>query len=354
MTGDISAIVLAAGKGTRMRSSLPKVLHPVAGKPMLRWVIDALSAAGVRQGALVLSPENESFDFIIKELKGWTTTVQEARQGTGDAVAAASFAFAGVTPPSYARGYKLHGERIQANDVLICAGDTPALQASELKSFVERCRAAKVELGVLGMQVPEPQGYGRCLEKSGSLLAIIEEKDATPEEKSIDVVNSGVYYARVPALFGALANINANNAQNEYYLTDCIKVLANDGKTILLHRALDWHAFLGVNDRAQLADLESWVMARKLRELQQAGATIRLPHTVYIEADVQCAPEAIIESGAWLGGDTRIASAAHIEANCRVVGSDIGVGARIGAGSYIKNKSIPAGAVIAPLSVVIG
>ncbi len=329
-----AAIILAAGKGTRMYSAVPKVLHPVAGRPMVRWVLDALRDAGVDQMCLVLSEERQGFEGFLEAEKSLTVAVQKNRQGTGDAVAAAAWSFAGVTPASFAAGRALSGEKIASDYVLVATADTPAITHGEIRAFLDAAKRSGQGLGVLGMRVPDPQGYGRMVAKGAELVAIVEEKDADAETKKIDVCNTGYLVAETALLFSLLHDLKPDNAQKEYYLTDVVKHARARGLKPFMHVAGEYRDFAGINDRAQLADVEHWLIKRKAKQLMAKGVSIHLPDTVYIEGTVEADADADIGAGCRLIGRTRI-----------------GAGAHIGAGSVIQDTVIQPGERVPPLSV---
>lgn len=348
---EICSIILAAGKGTRMKSIHPKVLHQVAGKPMLGWVVDSLAQAGVAAGTFVLSSELKDFETFLEDYRHYNATVQAARQGTGDAVAAAGFAFAGVTLPSFARGQLLCGAPLAAKSVIICAGDTPALDPQTLARFIQDCQHSDCHLGVLGMQLHDPKGYGRCLTQDGKLIAIIEEKDATPEQRSIRVCNSGVIWARTPELFSLLEKLTPNNAQSEYYLTDCVSLAAQRGLNTKLFVTDDWESFAGVNDRRQLAEVESFIIRRHLQRLMLSGVTLHLPQTIYIEPQVRCGAESEIEPHVYISGQTDIGQSCYIGHGSRIENARIGDGASIGPGCTILGTEILPGERLPPSTI---
>lgn len=330
----VAGIILAAGKGTRMKSGMPKVLHPLAGRPMLTWVVDSMRATGVGSICLVLSEDIQGFEPFIAQNKDLRVAIQKNRQGTGDAVAATAWSFAGVKPAAYAAGRAHQGDPIVCDSVLISAGDTPALQPSSLQAFIDASREAKASLSVLGMRIADPYGYGRMVLDGTKLRAIIEEKDADASTRRIDVVNTGIIYASRELLFDLLADIKPNNAQQEYYLTDCVKLAWQRGLTVHAHVADRWQEFLGINDRAQLANVEAVLVRRKLEALMLSGVTVRLPETVYVDRDVEVGIDTEIGSNVSLRGKTKIGSGAHI-----------------GAGAVLENAVVKDGEVVPPLSV---
>jgi bifunctional UDP-N-acetylglucosamine pyrophosphorylase/glucosamine-1-phosphate N-acetyltransferase len=352
----IAGIILAAGKGTRMRSSLPKVLHKLAGRPMLEWVCGALRDAGVERQCLVLSEELDGFAPFLEERPELTVAIQKNRAGTGDAVASAAFAFAGVGKAPFAAGRVLTGTAITATHALISAGDTPALSPATIKAFIEESLAAKAAVSVLGMRVPNPFGYGRMLiEADGrTLTGIVEEKDATPEQRRLTACNTGIIFAETATLFGLVAALTADNAQKEYYLTDCVKHARSRG--LVTHAVVvdDWESFAGINDRLQLAELEQRLVARLLARLMAGGTTVRAPQTVHVEAGVESEADVEVGAGAVLLGRTLLGKGSQVGPGATLTDVRVGPGAAVGAGSVLAGCAVAPGEKVPPLSVRLG
>ncbi len=333
----ISALVLAAGKGTRMKSAVPKVLHPVMGQPMVKWVMDVVKKAGATDVTLVLSPETKSFSELLDAHPDVRVAVQKTQRGTGDAVAAATKAYTQAVSPSWSDSQLLRGSPSAADWVLICAGDTPGINAQTIRDFIGASLRASKKLAVLGMNVKEPKGYGRIVTRAdGAVTKIIEERDADSDVKKIKLCNSGIIFAQVPWLYKLLGGLTPNNAQGEYYLTDIFSASAVTGEPAFVFHTDSEAEFAGVNDRSQLDQLERAMMRRKIQELMGHGVTFHLPETIYIEADVSIEPDARIYPGACLVGKTRISR------NCVV-----------GQGAYIESTSLGAGVSVGPHAVLI-
>ena len=233
------ALVLAAGQGTRMKSDLAKVLHPMAGQPLLAWVLATLQRLGVGRVVVVVGHQRER---VLEAFAGadveWVTQAQQC--GTGHAVLMAGPALEGFE-----------------GTLLVVCGDTPLLRPATLHALLEGHEASGAAVTVLSMRVPDPLGYGRILRRpGGGLAAIVEERDATPEERRLDEVNSGVYAFHYPALLGALATLTARNAQGEYYLTDTVARLAELGLGTAVVCAPDHRELLGINTVEQLEEAE--------------------------------------------------------------------------------------------------
>ena len=263
----LTGLILAAGSGKRMHSDIPKVLHPIADTPMLEWVIRALKKIPCDHICLVLSPHSSPFSELLSRYPDLAACIQKEANGTAGAVAASQNFFEGNLDVSYGHGSLLKGPKRVSKYVLICAGDTPALDVNILRDFIEHCRLESARLGVLGMNIPKPHGYGRMLlSKEGSLLRIVEEKDADDSTKKMRLCNSGIFYAEVEYLFHLLRKIDNKNAQNEYYLTDCVKIAASEGEKIAVSITDRWETLQGVNDKEQLASLDVWFRDHSIRK----------------------------------------------------------------------------------------
>ena len=300
-----TAIILAAGQGTRMKSKLPKVLHKVLGKPMVQWVIDCLTAAGVTDKITVLGHGAEQVATVVGEQ---TSIVYQTEQlGTGHAVM---------------QGVKALGAE---NDcVIVICGDTPLLQADTIKSLLAKHNAEKNMVTVLTAQASDPIGYGRIVRNGAQIEAIVEQKDATEEEKTITEINTGTYCFNQQFLLQYLPTLTTNNAQKEYYLTDLIKIANQNQFPVGGYQLDDFSESLGVNNRVQLAQAEQVLRQRKCNEVMLAGVTLIDPASTYIGADVVIGNDTIIYPNVVLEGATVIGSDNVIGMNCRFVDSIIG------------------------------
>lgn len=256
---DVAGVVLAAGRGSRMQSDLPKVLHSIMGKTMLHWVIEALKGAGLEKLCLVLPQDLSPFLPFIQGHSDLAVCSQPTPNGTAGAVSASAVFFQATKTPSYAEGSQLRqGQPSACRYVLICNGDTPALESQLIESFLNFCFTNKSPLSVLGMDVPNPKGYGRLLlNPQGFLKDIIEEKETDELTRKITVCNTGVIFAEVSFLFSLLSNVQNNNTQKEFYLTDCIRLACAAGKPPLAFVSKEWTSLVGVNDREQLLTAEA-------------------------------------------------------------------------------------------------
>ncbi len=290
------AIILAAGKSTRMKSVLPKVVHEVCGRPMLEYVLEAVRETGVRRIVLVVGHGAEIVRSLFSDQPGVEFALQAEQRGTGHAVMMCREHLAGVEGP-----------------VFVLAGDTPLLKSASLASLLQeltRHRAACV----IGSAVTDAnEGLGRILrDGNGAFEQIVEHKDATPEQRAIREINTGCYAFDGPALLWALDEIQPNNVQKEYYLTDCPAVLKHVGRTVVAAPRFDLHEAMGVNTRAQLAEVERSIQHQTHQGLMAEGVTIVAPEMTYIDPRARIGAETIIYPF------TTITGSAAIGRNCRI------------------------------------
>jgi bifunctional UDP-N-acetylglucosamine pyrophosphorylase/glucosamine-1-phosphate N-acetyltransferase len=351
VTDRTSAIVLAAGAGTRMHSELPKPLHPLLGRAMVLHVLDALAVAGVDEVVVVVGHgaalvESEVRSGARPDL-AVTFAVQPEQRGTGDAVAI---------------GLAALGDPLEqgVEDVLVVPGDTPLLQARSIDELRRRHAEARAAATVLVARLPDPTGYGRVLAgRDGRVAGIVEQADASASELAIDLVNTSVYCFDRSLLAPALRRLAPTNAQGELYLTDVVGVLHDAGCTTLAVELDDPDDARGVNDRLQLASAES-VLRRRVNEgWLRAGVTMEDPSTTYLESGVVLAPDVTLLAGTVLRGSCRVGGGASIGPNAVLVDTTIGeravVGqvaatrAAVGADATISSfVTLRPGAVVAP------
>jgi bifunctional UDP-N-acetylglucosamine pyrophosphorylase/glucosamine-1-phosphate N-acetyltransferase len=331
---NLAAVVLAAGKGTRMKSALPKALHLVAGKAMLQHVVDTLSGLKIKPVHIVVG---HGAQMVEEQIKGDIRWILQAEQkGTGHALAQVGASLEGFS-----------------GDVLVTCVDTPLFTPASLQALLDAHAQEGYSATVVTAKVGNPFGYGRIVRNcQGSVVAIVEEKDAREEERRIDEVNSGTYCFSWPQVALALQEIKPSNAQGEYYLTDIISLLAGRGEPVGTWVLPDPAEMMGVNDRVQLAEAEGYYRARRIRELQLAGVTIKDPHSVWIEADVLVAQDTVILPNTSLEGSTvigencvigpqvtirdcRVQSGTTIQ-NSVLLQSEIGSGVNVGPYAYIR------------------
>ncbi|MBS0244056.1 MAG: bifunctional UDP-N-acetylglucosamine diphosphorylase/glucosamine-1-phosphate N-acetyltransferase GlmU, partial [Proteobacteria bacterium] len=299
------SIVLAAGKGTRMKSALPKVMHPIAGLPMVGHAMRAARAAGAGLTAVVVGPamENVARQARIEHVDV-EVFVQESQLGTANAVLAARRLL----------------ERHQG-DVLVLYGDTPLISGATLKRLRQSLDAGAA-VAVLGFEPEDPTGYGRLLTASdGSLIAIREEKDASAAEKAVRLCNSGVMAFRVPALVKLLDRIGNANAKGEYYLTDIVEIARADGLKAAVVICPEQEV-MGVNSRDQLAVAEAIWQQQRRQAVMAGGATLVSPETVWFSYDTEIGQDVLIEPNVFFGPGVKVEDRVTIKANTHIQGAD--------------------------------
>lgn len=308
---NLTAVILAAGKGTRMKSKLPKVLHKVGGHPMLEHVMDAAEAAGCRDNVVVIGHGAE----LVRELVGDRARIalQAEQLGTGHAVLQAADTLKDFT-----------------GTVMILCGDTPLLEAEELEKFYAEHVKSGAAATVMSALMDDPFGYGRILrDANGDVAGIVEQKDASEEQKQIKEINTGNYCVEAPLLFEVLRTLGNDNAQGEYYLTDVLAKLRAMGKKVGGVITADSEMIMGVNSRRQLAEAES-VMRRRIAERHMDdGVTIMDPASTFIEKSVKIAPDTVIYPNTWLQGATIIGEDCEIGPNVRLENVKVADGCRV-------------------------
>lgn len=301
-----SAIILAAGKGVRMRSQMPKVVHQVAGRPMVWYVVNAVREAGIDDITLVVGHGRE---MVEKALEGENLhfAVQEQQLGTGHALMQAQDS---IDP---------------ANTLIVLAGDTPLLEGATVKKLLEYHQQQGAEATVLSAVLPDPYGYGRIIRQAdGGLERIVEEKDASPEEKKIAEINTGMYCFQASSVFNALAQINTANAQGEYYLTDVLPILKKGGYKVAVLAIEEIDQIHGINDRVQLSRAESIIRQKQNQVLMRSGVTIMAPENTYIDSQVEIGMDTVIYPFTIIEGHTRIGQNCIIGPYSRINDSFIG------------------------------
>lgn len=311
---DLTVIVLAAGGGTRMRSKTAKVLHPIGGRSMVGHVLVAVRGCAPRRVVAVIGHQRDQVGAHIAELAPEALlAVQEEQAGTGHAVRV------GVEAADAREG-----------TVLVAYGDTPLLTAESLRAFVSEHEAAQRAVSVLSGVVDDPFGYGRVVrDEDGEVVAIVEQKDATPEQRRIREINSGIMAFDAAFLHEALPRLGNDNANGEYYLTDLLGLARDAGLTVGAHPIADVRQTEGANDRAQLAELGRELNTRIVERWMREGVTVMDPATTWIDADVVLAPDVVLLPGTQLLGATVVGEDAVIGPDSTLKDCEIGAGARI-------------------------
>ncbi len=307
----IAAIILAAGKGTRMKSDLHKVLHPIAGKPMLLHLIASVEALSPAKMVVVVGDKAEQLEAALAGRAA--LAVQEPQLGTGHAVQQAQGALAGFD-----------------GDVLILYGDVPFVPSATMQAMVARLHADDAPaVVVLAFEPEDPTGYGRVLVDDGRIVKMVEQKDASEAERATRLCNSGLMAAKARDLFALLARVTNDNAQQEYYLTDIVNIANADGR-ICVAVTTDPFDVAGINSRAQLAELESAWQHRRRQQAMADGATLIAPETVWFSADTEIGRDVLIEPNVFFGPGVKVADHVIIRANSHIEGAVIGKGCEVG------------------------
>jgi bifunctional UDP-N-acetylglucosamine pyrophosphorylase / glucosamine-1-phosphate N-acetyltransferase len=330
---DLLTIILAAGQATRMKSSLNKVLHPLGGKPIVQHVIDSVLDLSSRiivvvgyQGDQVESRLNHSDIYFVK---------QKEQLGTGHAVLQA------VKYITEVQG-----------SVLILCGDVPLLSTETIKRLITARESNQAGVALLTAILDNPRGYGRIIrdEEKSQIAKIVEERDATPIEREIKEINSGVYCFDSRLLKQSLSSLNNDNSQGEYYLTDVISYLYNRDEKIIPVVVEDQEEVLGINDRIDLARVERIVRRRINQRLMKNGVTIIDPETTYIDEGVTILPDTVIYPFTFIEGKTKIGSNTVIGPYCRIVNAEIGNNVNLRGNCYILESTIEEETDIGPLA----
>ena len=334
---NINAVILAAGEGTRMKSKMPKVLHEVMGRPMVKRVVDTAKDLGAKNICVVTGHMSETVQEALKD-EGVNFAIQEKQLGTGHAV-------------MQAEDYINENE-----DVLILYGDTPLIKAETLEKLIEYHRSENNGVSIISAVVEDSAGYGHIIrDKDGNFVKNVEYKDATPEEKLVKEINSGIYCFKGSSLKKALKLITNDNAQGEYYLPDALEIILKSGEKVNAMTIGDVTEFFGVNNRVQLAEANK-IMQKRINEKHMLnGVTIIDPTDTYIADDVEIGMDTIIYPGCVLEGKTVIGEDCKVGPNTRLTDmtlapdvtiqytvameSEIGSGTKVGPFAYIRPNS---------------
>jgi bifunctional UDP-N-acetylglucosamine pyrophosphorylase / glucosamine-1-phosphate N-acetyltransferase len=328
----LAVVVLAAGFGRRMKSSIPKVLHPLLGRPIIRYVLDAVSELSPVQTVLVVGYGAEQ----VRDLgtKGIKHAHQKEQLGTGHAA-------------SCARGEL---SKFKGN-VLIVNGDFPLITSKSLKKFLGAHEKSGSKLSVLTATVDDPKGYGRIVrDEKGILDCIVEEKDSSPEQRKINEINSGTYLVNSDLLWSLLRAIKSRNKQREYYLTDIIEIARKRKVAVSAFKLPGSNEVLGVNDRAQLSQIEHIMRARVNDTLMKSGVTIIDPGSTYISPEAAIGRDTVIYPGTHIYGQTRIGRGSVIGPHVWIEDSNIGNSVKVRASCYITNARVEDAVTVGPFA----
>ena len=334
---NIVAAVLAAGQGTRMKSDLLKVLHPIAGQPMVEYVVEAAREAGVDEAITVVGYQGDKVREALGDRARYAE--QDRQLGTGHAVMQTKALLDGQTGP-----------------LLVLYGDNPLLRPETIRGLIDRHLASGAAATTLTAIMPDPRGLGRILrDGQGRYLQTVEEKDATPKQRAIQEVMSGIFCFQMPLIFDLLVRLKTDNAQGEYYLTDVLRLLVEDGRQVEIEVAADWRDVIGPNNRRQLAQAEAIMRERILDRLMDEGVSVIDPASTFVQARVQVGRDTVLHPFTFLEGSTvigqgcRVGPAAHIVdsrledgvtvTESVVEASIVRTGARVGPFSHLRPKS---------------
>ena len=329
-TSDWAAVVLAAGQGTRMKSRLPKVLHKVAGRPMLQYGLDVLASLGAGRTIVVIGHGAEEVQAVLPP--GVESVIQAPQLGTAHAVLQARS--------------RLEG---QVEHVLVTYGDMPLLRAETLQRLLSRHLESAGSITVLTVFADDPTGYGRVIrDQNGRVLAVVEENEASPEQKAVREVNAGVCCYRSDWLWPHLAQVRLN-AKGEHYLTDLPAMAAAEDQTVETVLAESMAEIAGINDRVQLAQAEAILRDHVRQRLMLSGVTLIDPNSVFVDSTVEVGVDTVIYPNTFLEGTTVIGSGCEIGPFSRILDSRVGDGVRVLA-SFLEQAEVGDGTVMGPFS----
>ncbi|MCH5212920.1 MAG: bifunctional UDP-N-acetylglucosamine diphosphorylase/glucosamine-1-phosphate N-acetyltransferase GlmU [Oscillospiraceae bacterium] len=328
-----TSVILAAGMGTRMKSEMPKVIHKVCGKELVKWVIDESKKAGAEKVVTIIGHKAEMVRPAVEA--DAEIAIQAQQLGTGHAV---------MQAVPFIKDYKGY--------VVILNGDTPLIKAETIEAAVEYHKSQGNSATVITAELPDATGYGRIVRAAdGAVLKIVEQKDASEEEKKIREINSGMYVFNADALVWALSKLTPNNAQGEYYLTDTLEHLREDGKKIGGYTIDDNDEIRGINNRVQQHEAEALMQERINKQHMTNGVTIVQPSSVFIGAEVEIGSDTIISSNVTIMGNTKIGSGCVIEMNCKIENAVIADNVSI-TSSIVLNSEIGEGTSVGPFAYV--
>lgn len=293
---DVKAVILAAGKGTRMKSDKPKVLHEIFSKPLLGWVIDCLVSSSINENIVVTGHKSELVEDYLKQIPNTVSVLQKEQKGTGHAV-------------SMVKGILADFKGI----LLVVCGDTPLIRSESINEFIEFHKRNNAALTVMTTIFDNPAGYGRIVrDKNGSVEKIVEQKDADDVQKNIKEVNAGIYCINWEDVSAAFDSLTSDNAQGEYYLTDIVEWANNKGKKVLAYTLDDSDEIYGINSRENLAVAAKIMKTRKLKELMNEGVTIVDPDTTSISPETSIEEDTVIFPNTFINGKNKIGR------NCKI------------------------------------
>lgn len=331
---ETAAVILAAGKGTRMKSDLAKVMHKLGERPMIVWPVAAARAAGAGRIAVVVGHQADAVREFFAGASDLAFAIQAEQLGTGHAVACAREQLTGFS-----------------GNVLILCGDVPLIRPETIKAMLDAHNRREATVTVLTTHLANPFGYGRVLKREANrIVRIVEEKDATPQEREIDEINSGIYCVDAGFLFDAVSRLRNDNAQGEYYLTDIITLAAEQNRSCFAFSVADSEEVMGINDRVQLANAAAVLRKRINERFMLEGITIVDPCATYIEEGVTIGRDTLIYPGVQISGATTIGTDCVIEAGAVIRDCRLGDRVTIKAGSVLAESLIHEEVAIGPMA----
>lgn len=336
MNPSTTALILAAGKGTRMKSSKAKVLHEVFLMPMLHHVLSAVGSSGIDQCAVIVGHQRER---VIESIQGFPVSpvIQEEQLGTGHAVLCAREACA------------------KAEQVMILCGDTPLIRPETLQQMIDLHHQNSATVTLMTTLLDEPFGYGRILcDSQGQVIAIVEQKDATTEQLQIKEINAGIYLVDANFLFEALLQVGTDNSQGEVYLTDIVGIANRQGLKVLRFQHQHSIDVLGVNSRTELAQAHQELQLRRNLNLMAGGVTLYSPESTLVDPESTIGSDTIIHHGVRITGGCTIGEGCTIESGAVLSHCTIGDRAEIGANAVLHNSSIDEAEHVPPLTHRVG
>ena len=330
---DLHIVILAAGKGTRMKSAMPKVLHAVAGRPLIDRVLETAATLRPETTTLVLGHEADQVRTHFGRRTDVHLVLQEPQLGTGHALLQAAPVLRG-----------------RQGTVVLLSGDVPLLTAQSLNGLVQTHEEAKAAATVLTAVAERPYGYGRIVRSQGRMTRIVEERDASPAQRRIQEINSGIYAFELAPLFEALERIGSDNAQGEYYLPDLVSIYRRRRRVVATYTIANAVEIQGVNSRTELAEVSRMVRQQKNEELMAAGVTLIDPATTYVDTDVEVGADTVIYPCVFLERGTKIGAACEIHSGTRIVNSTIGDRVVIRNHTVITDSSVGNGAKLGPFA----
>jgi len=332
MSQQLAVVILAAGQGTRMKSTLPKVLHPVSGRPMLCHVVKAAQALKAQPIVAVIGHGAERVQTTLAG-EEVSFVLQAEQLGTGHALQCAEEALTGF-----------------AGDLLLLCGDVPLLRETTLRALVAQHRQHAAAVTILTAEMVDPTGYGRIVRGTHGVEKIVEEKDASAAERQLKEINTGIYLFRAPQVFAYLKQLDNRNAQGEYYLTDVVAAARQDAQRVDALLAESVEEAMGINDRVQLAEADA-IMRRRINEgHQRAGVTLVDPAATYIDPEVVIAADTLVHPGVHLRGTTTIGQGCVIEPGVMVTDCVIGNNVHLKPGSVLSESHVGNDCAVGPMA----